>query len=130
MGFLNKIFSGAASELVGGIGGIIDNLSTSKEEKLEAERKIKELILNHESKVQEEVSKRWDSDMKSDSWLSKNVRPMTLIFLVFSTVLMVFIDAGAISFIVDEDWKELLKIVLITCIGAYFGGRSYEKVKR
>ena len=92
--------------------------------------KIKELILNHESKVQEEVSKRWDSDMKSDSWLSKNVRPMTLIFLVFSTVLMVFIDAGAISFIVDEDWKELLKIVLITCIGAYFGGRSYEKVKR
>ena len=105
MGFLNKIFSGAASELVGGIGGIIDNLSTSKEEKLEAERKIKELILNHESKVQEEVSKRWDSDMKSDSWLSKNV-------------------------IVDEDWKELLKIVLITCIGAYFGGRSYEKVKR
>ena len=68
MGFLNKIFSGAASELVGGIGGIIDNLSTSKEEKLEAERKIKELILNHESKVQEEVSKRWDSDMKSDSY--------------------------------------------------------------
>jgi hypothetical protein len=130
MSFISKIFGGAATELVKGVGGVIDNLSTSKEEKLEAERKIKELILNHESKIHEEVSKRWDSDMKSDSWLSKNVRPMTLVFLVFSTVLMVFIDAGAISFTVDEDWKDLLKVVLITCIGAYFGGRSYEKIKR
>lgn len=130
MGILSKIFSSGATELVKSVGGVIDNLSTSKEEKLEAERKIKELILNHESKVQEEVSKRWDSDMKSDSWLSKNVRPITLMFLVLSTVLMVFIDAGAISFEVDEDWKELLKMVLITCIGAYFGGRSYEKIKK
>lgn len=130
MSFISKIFGGAATELVKGVGGVIDNLSTSKEEKLEAERKIKELILNHESKIHEEVSKRWDSDMKSNSWLSKNVRPMTLIFLVVSTVLMVFIDAGAISFTVDEDWKDLLKMVLITCIGAYFGGRSYEKIKR
>tara|TARA_B110000977_G_C10992279_1_gene460402 strand:- start:559 stop:951 length:393 start_codon:yes stop_codon:yes gene_type:complete len=130
MGILSKIFSSGATELVNSVGGVIDNLSTSKEEKLEAERKIKELILNHESKVQEEVSKRWDSDMKSDSWLSKNVRPITLMFLVLSTVLMVFIDAGAISFEVDEDWKELLKMVLITCIGAYFGGRSYEKIKK
>tara|TARA_R110002073_G_scaffold88016_1_gene208971 strand:- start:1297 stop:1689 length:393 start_codon:yes stop_codon:yes gene_type:complete len=130
MGIISKIFSGAATELVKGVGGVIDNLSTSKEEKLEAERKIKELILNHESKIQEEVSNRWDSDMKSDSWLSKNVRPLVLIFLVTSTVLMVFIDAGAISFIVDKEWKELLKMVLITCIGAYFGGRSYEKVKK
>ena len=119
MGIISKIFSGAATELVKGVGGVIDNLSTSKEEKLEAERKIKELILNHESKIQEEVSNRWDSDMKSDSWLSKNVRPLVLIFLVTSTVLMVFIDAGAISFIVDKEWKELLKMVLITCIGAY-----------
>lgn len=130
MGFLNKIFSGAASELVGGIGSVIDNLTTSKEEKLDAERKVKELILNHEAKIQEEVSKRWDSDMKSDSWLSKNVRPITLLFLVLSTVLMVFIDAGVISFNVDEEWKDLLKVVLITCIGAYFGGRSYEKIKK
>ena len=130
MGILSKIFSSGATELVNSVGGVIDSLSTSKGEKLEAERKIKELILNHESKVQEEVSKRWDSDMKSDSWLSKNVRPITLMFLVLSTVLMVFIDAGAISFEVDEDWKELLKMVLITCIGAYFGGRSYEKIKK
>ena len=51
-------------------------------------------------------------------------------FLVVSTVLMIFIDAGAINFVVDSNWKDLLQVVLITVIGAYFGGRSYEKIKR
>ena len=68
--------------------------------------------------------------MNSDSWLSKNVRPMTLIFLVVSTVLMIFIDAGTIQFTVEEKWTDLLQLVLITVIGAYFGGRSLEKTKK
>jgi len=68
--------------------------------------------------------------MNSDSWLSKNIRPMTLAFLVISTVLMIFIDAGTIKFIVEDKWTDLLQIVLITVIGAYFGGRSLEKVKK
>jgi len=130
MNILSKIFSTGATELVKGVGSVIDNLHTSKEEKLNAELKIKELLSNYEVKMEEQISSRWEADMKSDSWLSKNVRPLTLMFLVVSTVLMVFIDAGVISFIVDEDWKELLKMVLITTVGAYFGGRSYEKVKR
>ena len=66
--------------------------------------------------------------MNSDSWLSKNVRPMVLIFLVVSTVILVFIDAGVIEFIVEDKWVDLLQLVLITVIGAYFGGRSMEKV--
>jgi len=127
---LSQIFSAGATELVKGVGDIVDNIHTSGEEKLDAEQKIKELISNYEVDMEKEISSRWASDMKSDSWLSKNVRPLTLMFLVVSTVLMVFIDAGAISFVVDEDWKDLLKMVLITCIGAYFGGRSYEKIKR
>jgi len=130
MSILGKIFSTGATELVKGVGGVIDELHTSKEEKLSAELKVKELLSNYEIEIEKQVTARWESDMKSDSWLSKNVRPMVLIFLVVSTVLMVFIDAGAISFTVDEDWKELLKMVLITTVGAYFGGRSYEKIKR
>ena len=130
MNILSKIFSTGATELVKGVGGVIDELHTSEEEKLQAEHKVKELLSNYEVELEREITSRWESDMKSDSWLSKNVRPLTLMFLVVSTVLMVFIDAGAISFTVDEDWKELLKMVLITCIGAYFGGRSYEKIKR
>lgn len=130
MSILGKIFSSGATELVKGVGGVIDELHTSEEEKLQAEQKVKELLSNYEVSLEKEITNRWQSDMKSDSWLSKNVRPMVLIFLVVSTVLMVFIDAGAISFTVDKDWKELLKMVLITTVGAYFGGRSYEKIKK
>jgi len=130
MNVLSKIFSSGAVELVKGVGGVIDNLTTSKEEKLEAERKVKELISSYEVEMEKQITSRWDSDMKSDSWLSKNVRPMVLIFLVVATVLLIFIDAGAISFTVQDKWTDLLQLVLITVIGAYFGGRSLEKTKK
>jgi len=130
MSILTKIFSSGATELVKGVGGVIDNLHTSTEEKLEAERKIKEMIMGYEAEMQKQVTERWKVDMNSDSWLSKNIRPMVLIFLVVSTVLMIFIDAGAISFEVKSSWVDLLQLVLITVIGAYFGGRSLEKVKK
>lgn len=127
---LGKLFSGGAAELVKGVGGVIDNLHTSQEEKLAAEQKIQELIATYEVEMEKQISERWKSDMNSDSWLSKNVRPMVLIFLVVSTVLMIFIDAGAINFNVESKWTDLLQLVLITVIGAYFGGRSLEKSKK
>ena len=130
MGVLNKLFSGGASKLVDSVGSVLDNVITTDEEKLEAKRKLKELILSHEAEMQKNVTDRWKADMNSDSWLSKNVRPLVLIFLVVSTVLMIFIDAGTIQFTVEEKWTDLLQLVLITVIGAYFGGRSLEKRKK
>ena len=130
MNILGMLSGGGATELVKGVGGIIDNLHTSKEEKLEAAQKIKELVSNYEVEMEKTITDRWKSDMASDSWMSKNVRPMVLIFLVVSTVLMMFIDAGAISFNVEPKWTDLLQLVLITVIGAYFGGRSLEKTKK
>ena len=130
MSILGKIFSSGATELVKGVGGVIDNLTTSKEEKLEAERKIQDLIANHEVEMEKNITERWKMDMQSDSWLSKNIRPLELVFLVVSTVLLIFIDAGAINFTVQDKWTDLLQLVLITVIGAYFGGRSLEKVKK
>ena len=130
MSILTSIFSSGATELIKGVGSVIDNLHTSKEEKLAAELKIKELISNYEVEMEKTITDRWSADMNSDSWLSKNIRPMTLAFLVISTVLMIFIDAGTIKFIVEDKWTDLLQIVLITVIGAYFGGRSLEKVKK
>ena len=127
---LSKIFSAGAGELVKSVGGVIDNLTTSKEEKLEAERKVKELISNYEVEMEKTITERWKMDMASDSWLSKNIRPLVLVFLVVATVLLIFIDAGAISFTVQDKWTDLLQLVLITVIGAYFGGRSLEKVKK
>ena len=130
MSILTKIFSSGAGELVKSVGGVIDNLTTSKEEKLEAERKIQSLIANHEVEMEKNITERWKMDMQSDSWLSKNIRPLVLVFLVVSTVLLIFIDAGAITFVVEDKWTDLLQLVLITVIGAYFGGRSLEKVKK
>ena len=127
MSIINKIFSGGANKLVESVGGVLDNLTTTKEEKILAKQKLKELILNHEAEMQQNVTDRWKADMNSDSWLSKNVRPLVLIFLVVCTMLMIFIDAGTIKFTVEEKWTDLLQLVLITVIGAYFGGRSLEK---
>ena len=130
MGIFNKILSKAGGELIDSVGGIVDNLVTTDEEKLDAKRKLKELILNHEAKLQQNVTDRWNADMNSDSWLSKNVRPMVLIFLIVCTMLLIFIDAGAIEFTVEEKWTDLLSLTLITVIGAYFGGRSAEKFSK
>ena len=130
MSIIGKIFSSGAGDLVKNVGGVIDNLTTSKEEKLEAERKVKELIANYEIEMEKNITSRWEADLKSDSWLSKNVRPMTLIFLIVCTMLLIFIDPGALKFEVKSSWVDLLQLVLITVIGAYFGGRSFEKVKK
>jgi hypothetical protein len=127
---LGKLFSGGAADLIKGVGGVIDNLHTSGEEKLAAENKIKELIANYEVEMEKNVTSRWKADMNSDSWLSKNVRPLVLIFLVVCTMLIIFIDAGKLNFNVKDSYVDLLQLVLITVIGAYFGGRSFEKRKK
>jgi hypothetical protein len=127
---LGNLLSGGAADLVKNVGGVIDNLHTSEEEKLEAERKIKEVIANYEVEMEKSITSRWEADLKSDSWLSKNVRPLVLVFLIVCTMLLIFIDAGALNFEVKSSWVDLLQLVLITVIGAYFGGRSLEKVKK
>jgi hypothetical protein len=127
---INKILSAGAANLVKSVGGVLDNLTTTKEEKLAAELKIKDMIMGYEAEMQKQVTERWKMDMNSDSWLSKNIRPLVLVFLVVATVLLIFIDGGVISFKVEDKWTDLLQLVLITVIGAYFGGRSLEKVKK
>ena len=127
---IGNLLSKGTAELVKNVGGVMDNLHTSAEEKLDAERKIKDMIMGYEAEMQKQVTERWKLDMNSDSWLSKNIRPLVLVFLVVATVLLIFIDAGVISFQVQDKWTDLLQLVLITVIGAYFGGRSLEKVKK
>jgi len=130
MSILSKVFSAGAGKLVENVGGILDNLTTTKEEKIEAQAKIKDMIMGYEAEMQKQVTERWKLDMNSDSWLSKNIRPLVLIFLVICTMLLIFIDAGFIKFNVKDSYVDLLQLVLITVIGAYFGGRSLEKVKK
>ena len=130
MSVLSKVISSGTAALIKNFGGVLDNLTTSNDEKLEAERKVKELVANYEIEMEKNITSRWEADLKSDSWLSKNVRPMVLIFLIVCTMLLIFIDAGTINFNVKDSYVDLLQLVLITVIGAYFGGRSLEKVKK
>lgn len=87
-------------------------------------------LLEMDSQEIQEVSKRWDSDMKSDSWLSKNVRPITLIYLTLATTIYIVLDSLQIDFKIDEAWIELLKTLLVTIYVAYFGSRGFEKFKK
>ena len=127
---LAKIFGGAAGGIADKISNIIAKHTFSKEDKARFENEMAKVFLEAESEMQKNVTERWKTDLNSDSYLSKNVRPLVLIFLITSTVLLVFIDAGTINFNVDSEWKELLKLLLTTTVAAYFGGRSYEKIKR
>ena len=130
MNWISKIFGKGAVEVADQVAGIADRFIQTKEEKAAFEMEMEKLMISAEQAIQENVTERWKSDMTSDSWLSKNVRPMVLIFLVVCTVLMIFIDAGAVNFHVEEKWTDLLQLVLITVIGAYFGGRSIEKINK
>ena len=127
---LAKLFGATGSNIAEKISNIIDKHTFSKVEKAEFEKEMTEVWIKAEADIQKNVTERWKTDMNSDSWLSKNVRPLVLIFLVVSTVLMVFIDAGFIAFEVKDNWVDLLQLVLITVIGAYFGGRSIEKINK
>ena len=127
---MNNILGGLFGKVVDNAEGILDEIITTDEEREEAKAKIKQMLLDSEAKMQEEVTARWKSDMQSDSWLSKSIRPLVLAWLVICTTLLIFIDAGVIMFKVEDKWVDLLQLVLITVIGAYFGGRSYEKIKK
>lgn len=118
------------SELLSSTEGILDKVVTTKAEKMEAKRLMKEIILKYEAKKDEEISKRWEYDMKNGNQLTRSVRPLVLIFMIVCTMIMIFIDAGHIKFNVSAAHTDLLTIILTTCIGAYFGGRSFEKIKK
>ena len=113
----------------GGVTDLVDEVITNKEEAQTLKNELKRIEVDLTKTIEQEVSSRWAADMQSDSYLSKNIRPLVLAFLVVSTVLMVFIDSGTITFEVKDTWVDLLQIVLITVIGAYFGSRGLEKIK-
>ena len=127
---LAKLFGGVGSNIAEKISGIIAKHTFYKEDKARFDNDMAKVFLEAENEIQKNVTERWKADLQHGNWLTKSVRPLTLIFLVVSTVFMVFIDSGSIAFEVEEKWTDLLQIVLITVIGAYFGGRSIEKVKK
>lgn len=125
---LLKIFGNAGGSVAEKLSNIIDKHTYNKEEKAEFEKEMSKIFINAEASMQKNVTDRWLSDNQG-SWLSKNVRPITLLFSIFSTVLLIFVDSGSLKFEVSSEWVELLKLLLMTTVASYFGGRSFEKIK-
>ena len=109
------------------LGNVVNKFVHTKEEKAAFEKEMTEIFINAEAEQQKNVTERWKVDLQHGNKLTRSVRPLVLIFLIVSTVLLIFVDAGFINFTVDNEWKELLKLLLMTTVAAYFGGRSYEK---
>ena len=126
MGILNKLFN--SGDVIKEVGGVLDNLTTSKQEKLEAKKQIKQVVLDYEKSMQEQVTSRWLSD-NNGSLLTKNIRPLTLAFLTFMFVIISVFSGNIGQFQIETEFIETYRILLITVFTCYFGGRSFEKIK-
>ena len=130
MSLLKGLGSLLGGDTIKDVGNIIDNLHTSEDEKLEAKQKLESLLIQAEQAAQTQVSQRWEADMKHGSWLSKNIRPITLIFLTGVFVILSVFDGNLGEFTIGESYVPVYQTLLITVYGAYFAGRSIEKVKK
>lgn len=124
---LAKIFGNAGGGILKSLSNVADKFITTGDEKREFQKEMEQIFLDAEATMQQNVTERWKADLEHGNWLTRSVRPLVLVFLIVSTVVMVFIDSGSISFNVEQKWTDLLQLVLMTTIGAYFGGRSVEK---
>ena len=112
----------------GGLG-IVKNLITSDKSIKAADKEMALKLLDQDIAEMNNISQRWSSDMKSDSWLSKNTRPMTLIFLTLAMTIFVVLDSTVLLEI-KTGWVSLLEALLITVYVAYFGSRGAEKITK
>ena len=126
MGILNKLFN--SGDVIKEVGGVLDNLTTSKQEKLQAKKEIKQVVLDYEKSMQKQVTSRWLSD-NNGSLLTKNIRPLSLAFLTFMFVLISVFSGNIGQFNIQEEFIPVYQTLLIVIYTAYFGGRSFEKIK-
>jgi len=112
---INRLLGKGAADTIEAVSNVIDKFVTTPEEK-QAVR----------TSIEAEISKRWNSDMKSDSWLSKNVRPLVLIVVIGFLVVVTFFDGlGLVS--VNNAWISLWNMLSVTVVGGYFAVRSVDK---
>jgi len=127
---MKKLLSLLSGGLIKDVGNVIDKLTTTDEERLAAKQKIQELLEKADQDAQTQVTERWKLDMQSDSFLSKNIRPLVLIYLTVIFTVLAFFDGNIGGFQVDEAYIPIFQSLLITVYGAYFVGRTWEKTKK
>lgn len=127
---MNKIISWLTGGVIKEVGNVIDKFTTTEEEKLEARKQIQIILEDAEANAQREVTARWEADMNSDSFLSKNIRPMVLIYLTFIFSVLAFADGNIGQFQIAAEYIPIFQTLLVTVYGAYFVGRSWEKSRK
>jgi hypothetical protein len=127
---MKKIIQWLTGGVIKEVGDVIDKLTTTKEEKLDAQRLIQEILEKADNDAQLQVSERWKYDMQSDSYLSKNIRPMVLIYLTVIFTALCFTDGNIGEFKIAKEYIPIFQSLLITVYGAYFVGRSWEKGRK
>lgn len=127
---MKKLFQWLTGGVVKEIGNAIDKLTTTEEEKLIIKKQVQEILEKADSDAQAQVTERWKSDMASDSFLSKNIRPMVLIYLTVIFTVLSFFDGNIYGFEVAEEYIPIFQTLLVTVYGAYFVGRTWEKYKK
>ena len=130
MSILKAVGSLLGGDTIKDVGNIIDNLHTSKEEKEAAKQKMEEILAAAEQAAQAQVTASWEADLKNGSWLSKNIRPLTLIFLTAIFTILSIFDGNLGEFTIGEAYVPVYQTLLMTVYAAYFAGRSIEKVKK
>ena len=123
-----NVLTGLAGKLLPEAGKILDELVTSGEEKAAAKQKLEELFVRAEADAQKEVTERWNADMQSGNWLAANIRPLTLIFLPAVFAVLSVTDGNIGEFAISDAYKPIYQTLLLTVYGAYFAGRSIEKI--
>jgi len=127
---MSKLLNFLGGGVIEKLGNVVDNLSTSDEERLAAKQAMEEVLVQAEAQAQEQVTRRWEADMRSDNWLSKNIRPLICIFLTAIFVVLSVFDGNIGEFVIQESYIPIYQTLLITVYGAYFAGRSIEKIKK
>ena len=127
---MKKLLSLLSGNLIKNLGNVIDKITTTDEERLVAKQKLQELLEQADKDAQDQVTERWKLDMESDSFLSKNIRPLVLVYLTVIFTALSFFDGNIGGFKVDVAYIPIFQSLLITVYGAYFVGRTWEKNKK
>ena len=126
---MKKIFAWLTGGVIKEVGNVIDKLTTTEEERLEAKRQLQIIFEEADNNAQQQVTDRWNADMNSDSWLAKNIRPLVLVYLTFVFSLLAFTDGNIGEFKIAKEYIPIFQTLLVTVYGAYFVGRTWEKAK-
>ena len=126
---MNKLFQWLTGGVIKEVGNVIDKLTTTEEERLEAKKQLQIIFEEADNNAQQQVTDRWNADMNSDSWLAKNIRPLVLVYLTFVFSLLAFTDGNIGEFKIAKEYIPIFQTLLVTVYGAYFVGRTWEKAK-